>query len=298
MILIDNGSTNGTLINGKRRRQMELEAEHEIAMGEYTITIEPLNEATQVIKKPQPPATNDYQLNIGMAQQAHSLESDQEGILSRVNALFSIKRFLYAFWAGFWLLNGLDKFFNGAWFGVTRDAKMIGYFERLLLPPELALTFLYAIAIFEVIVGLVFLVTLLYPRLPKNIRLLAFKASMLIFAMFSVGDILFGDRAELWEHGTFMILALLSFFLYTLRQQATVTEDEEQHSPAPHVRQPAYGPQWLMALRNVGGSTMLQVAMGNSQQKLSADLILNATGEGQNDLAKMPVWYDENKVAT
>jgi hypothetical protein len=276
----------------------DLEAEDKIAMGEWTITIERVNEETQVITRRQAPATNDYQLNIGMAQQPHSLESDQEGILSRVNALFSIKRFLYVFWAAFWLLNGLDKFFNGAWFGVTRDAKMIGYFERLLLPPELAISFLYGIAIFEVMVGLVFLVTLLYPRLPKNIRLLAFKASMLIFAMFSVGDILFGDRAELWEHGTFMILALLSYFLYTLRQQATVTSEEERHSPAPHVQQPAVSPQWLMALRNVGGSTMLQEAMGNPQQKLSADLILNATCEGQNHLAKMPVWYDENKVAT
>jgi hypothetical protein len=123
VILIDKGSTNGTLINGKRRRQMELEAVDEIAMGEYTITIEPLNEETQVIKKPQPPATNDYQLNLGY-DSSHSEESDQEGILSRVNAVFSIKRFLYAFWGGFWLLNGLDKFFNGAWFGVTRDLRI------------------------------------------------------------------------------------------------------------------------------------------------------------------------------
>jgi hypothetical protein len=53
-----------------------------------------------------------------------------------------------------------------------------------LLPPSLAITFLYGIAIFEIIVGLVFLVTLVYPHLPKSIRLLAFKASMLIFAMF------------------------------------------------------------------------------------------------------------------
>ncbi len=274
VILIDNGSTNGTLINGKRRRQMELEAEDEIAMGEYTITVEPLNEDTQVVKKPPPPATNatnNYQLNLGMAQQPHISESNQESLWSRLNAQIGIKRLLYVFWAAFWLLNGLDKFFNGVWFGVTRDAKMIAYFESLSLPPELALTFLYGIGIFEIIVGLVFLVALVNPRLPKSIHLLAFKSSMLIFAMFSVGDILFGDRGELWEHGTFMILALLSYFLYTLRQQATVTKEQERHSPAPHVRQPSVSPQWLMGLRNVGGSPMLQVALSNPQQKLSAD---------------------------
>lgn len=37
---------------------------------------------------------------------------------------------------------------------------------------------------------------------------------MLIFLAFSTGDILFGDRAELWEHGTFMVLTLMTYQLY------------------------------------------------------------------------------------
>ncbi len=97
-------------------------------------------------------------------------------------------------------------------------------FDRLLLPPEMALTFLYGIGIFETILGTIFLIALLFPMLPKNIRHLAFKASFLIFLMFSVGDILFGDRAELWEHGTFMILVISTYRLYlnqTLQQYDT-----------------------------------------------------------------------------
>ena len=42
---------------------------------------------------------------------------------------------------------------------------------------------------------------------------------MFIFLAFSVGDILFGDRQELWEHGTFMVLTLLTYQLYIGRAQ-------------------------------------------------------------------------------
>jgi len=167
--------------------------------------------------------------------------------LNRLNALLSIKRLLYLFWGCFWLLNGLDKFFNGylingknvGWFGVYRDPKMIAYFERLFLPPEMALTFLYCIGIFETILGTIFLIALFFPMLPKSTRHLAFKASFLIFVMFSVGDILFGDRAELWEHGTFMILTISTFRLYlnqTLQQHDS--EPQQTRWPTPPLQPP------------------------------------------------------------
>lgn len=145
---------------------------------------------------------------------------------------------LYAFWAMFWTLNGLDKFFNGTmvqgpsgprlegWFGVNRDAKFIDYFSRLHLPGELALGCLYFFAVLEVIVGITFLAILVNRKLPGVVNRVAFKASMLIFLAFSTGDILFGDRAELWEHGTFMILTLMTYQLYLGRalEHADVVE--------------------------------------------------------------------------
>ncbi|MBW3572267.1 MAG: hypothetical protein KY467_14290 [Gemmatimonadetes bacterium] len=136
---------------------------------------------------------------------------------------------LYAFWAVFWLLNGLDKFFNGTqevgpfgprtvgWFGVNRDEKFIDYFSRLYLPEEMALAALYTFAVVEIVVGAVFLVMLLRPRVDTMVHRLAFKMNMLLFFAFSVGDILFGDRQELWEHGTFMILTLMTYQLYLAR---------------------------------------------------------------------------------
>ena len=137
-----------------------------------------------------------------------------------------MENILYAFWGFFWTLNGLDKFFNGVptetafgtvavgWFGVNRDDKMIHYFARLGLPEELALAFLYGIAALEITIGIVFFVLMIRRTVPGFVQRLTFKMSMLVFLMFSVGDILFGDRQELWEHGTFMILALVTFRLF------------------------------------------------------------------------------------
>ena len=62
----------------------------------------------------------------------------------------------------------------------------------------------------EIVVGVLFLAILLYRKMPAVYRRLVFKASMFIFLVFSVGDIFFGDRQELWEHGTFMVLTLLA----------------------------------------------------------------------------------------
>lgn len=134
---------------------------------------------------------------------------------------------LYAFWAVFWVLNGLDKFFNGVprkhptygnyvegWFGTNRDDKFIHYFSRLHLPEELALGSLYTFGVAEVLLGGVFLWILATRAAPGMVHRLAFKGNMLLFFVFSTGDILFGDRMELWEHGTFMILTLMTYQLY------------------------------------------------------------------------------------
>ena len=67
------------------------------------------------------------------------------------------------------------------------------------------------IALLEILLGLSFLFDLFTRRRHYNLIRLNFKLSMLIFFGFSIFDILFGDRMELWEHGTFLILATIHF---------------------------------------------------------------------------------------
>ncbi len=137
---------------------------------------------------------------------------------------------LFLFWASYWVLNGGDKFFEfftmhpTGWYGANRDVQIIDYFQRLYLPKELALISLYSIGVLELLLGLTFLALFIWSILPEKMRenkeglfadrtihRLAFKGSILVFIMFSIGDILFGDRDELWKHGTFIILCLYTY---------------------------------------------------------------------------------------
>ena len=151
-----------------------------------------------------------------------------------------VEYILYAFWASFWLLNGFDKFFGGeeiqlteatrtifdtgdvrevGWYGTTRDAKFIWYFEKLHLPAAAAQATLYSFAVLQIIVGTLFAAMLVFPRSPAALHRVCFKASMIVFLVFCAGDILFGDRIELWEHGTFMILILVTYMLFLSRYE-------------------------------------------------------------------------------
>ncbi|MGQ0656014.1 MAG: hypothetical protein ACT4P4_27800 [Betaproteobacteria bacterium] len=159
---------------------------------------------------------------------------------------------VFAFWAVFWGLNGFDKFVNGTsatntavtsgvvldaagavrlrvhptqsmgWYGVTRDPKFIAYFRTLHLSPHSALTVLCAIGVSQVLLFALF-AALLWRSLRRTSRSrfadevlprLGFKASALIFIGFIGGDIMFGDRMEVWEHGTYLILVLASWDLW------------------------------------------------------------------------------------
>lgn len=105
-----------------------------------------------------------------------------------------VEYILYAFWASFWLLNGFDKFFSGeeiqlteatrtifdtgdvrevGWYGTTRDAKFIWYFEKLQLSPTLALATLYTFAVLQIVVGTLFAAMLALPRSPAALHRLS-----------------------------------------------------------------------------------------------------------------------------
>ena len=164
-------------------------------------------------------------------------------MMNKLNKIFSGITVIIAFWGLFWLLNGLDKFYNGTnqpnlavtrgvimapgsdseilykmhpmepmgWFGVNRDSKMVAYFNRLGIHENVALGSLYSIAILEILIGLGFLYSLFAGDKRYEIVRLTFKISMAIFFGFSIFDILCGDRTELWEHGTFLILATIHY---------------------------------------------------------------------------------------
>ncbi|PZD94134.1 hypothetical protein DNH61_19465 [Paenibacillus sambharensis] len=144
-------------------------------------------------------------------------DSSQRGAHRFLKALdnkLSFAFIVHGFWAMFWLLNGLDKFFNHNYFyGVTRDEKFANYFATLNLPGYISAICLYAISVIEILLAIAFVVLAVKSASNKSLQSLAFKISMLIFFVFSAGDILFGDRAELWEHGTFLILVMTSFML-------------------------------------------------------------------------------------
>ena len=50
VVLIDQGSTNGTFLNGKRQQEVVVEAGDEIKVGEWTITLELLDDATLAVQ--------------------------------------------------------------------------------------------------------------------------------------------------------------------------------------------------------------------------------------------------------
>ncbi|MEM9481018.1 MAG: hypothetical protein AAGA58_15305 [Verrucomicrobiota bacterium] len=156
--------------------------------------------------------------------------------------LFRFEKILYIFWFFFWFLNGLDKYFNGVfmkndqwgkwyqgWFGVNRDEKFIHYFSRLDLPPWMAITSLHVFAIFEIIIGIAFLMMFFQKEPRSSFVRFAFKGGILLFVVFMIGDILFGDRMELWEHGTFLIITLITYQFYLTRFDEYVELIGEKH---------------------------------------------------------------------
>lgn len=111
------------------------------------------------------------------------------------------------------------------WYGVNRDDKFANYFSRLYLPPVVATVSLYFFAVLEIVLAALFL--LLFVKQfgrddfsktglfgDRTIHRFVFKASIWIFIAFLTGDILFGDRAEVWEHGTFLLMTLITYDLW------------------------------------------------------------------------------------
>ncbi len=132
------------------------------------------------------------------------------------------------------------------WYGVNRDAKFINYFRTLNLPQPVAVVSLYFFAILEIILAILFFwlfvrqffdhtaeendgkISLIEDR---TIHRLIFKASIWIFIAFITGDILFGDRVEVWEHGTFLVMTLVTYDLWFRTDQFFIEMKKNANDP-------------------------------------------------------------------
>ncbi len=185
---------------------------------------------------------------------------------------------LLLFWALFWGLNGFDKFFDGkseilfekwasrgsvvdmsgnvvytvqplnpvGWFGVNYEDQMASYFKTIHVPRNVAIGLVYTFAVFEILIGLLFLILFLWQLLSeereakrnmftdRTLHRLAYKASVVMFVILSVAYQLFGDRARLWETGTYLAMTLIAYdmwyrtdrFLLGLRQKRLAGIDD------------------------------------------------------------------------
>lgn len=171
-------------------------------------------------------------------------------LLVRMNDRVRPLSLLSAYWSLFWLLNGLDKFVNGTMqpmiadglargvivdeagqvestlyglevtglFGVNRNAKTIAFFDRIGLPEPVSLGLLYSTAALEIALAALFVLGLVALSRGHSVHssytALAYKLSMLLFMVFSMIDILIGERIELWEHNSFLLVLMVSYLWF------------------------------------------------------------------------------------
>ncbi|MGQ0656015.1 MAG: hypothetical protein ACT4P4_27805 [Betaproteobacteria bacterium] len=173
-----------------------------------------------------------------------------KALLERVDQRCTVSVLLLSFWALFWALNGADEFFNGTtepnvavtsgvaldsegapafrihplqpvgWYGVSNAARFVAWFGQLGLPASAALATLYALSVAQLVVAAIFFYLAARatrrepPAASRRLHQGAFVASAALFVVLCVLDILFGERAELWQHGTYLVLVLLSYELW------------------------------------------------------------------------------------
>lgn len=158
------------------------------------------------------------------------------GFLSRLNKFFNgTSQVIFERWAsqGYLVDNERNIVYSiqpserVGWYGVNRDAKFANYFRTLNLPPIVSSITLYFFAILEIIIAILFFWLFIRQFTrdrekddlknlfnDRTIHRLIFKASIWIFIAFITGDILFGDRIEVWEHGTYLLMTIITYDLW------------------------------------------------------------------------------------
>lgn len=138
------------------------------------------------------------------------------GLLVRIHNKASIGAVLSFYWFVFWLLNGFDKFLNAdTFYGVNFKMGL----ENVMLPAlglstGLASPLAIIVGVIEVVLGLLFLVSLIAFATKKPHRYEVGAAciglSVLFFALLTAGAILLGERGHVMTQGLFIGTLLVS----------------------------------------------------------------------------------------
>jgi len=134
-----------------------------------------------------------------------------------------IRYFILIFWSLFWLLNVIDKLIGGAHFlfvGKDRFATIERFFDSIGLgSPIYANIALIITAALETFAFVFFFGALLH-FIKKNIDatrswfFVGIALTLTTLTYFSIGDQIFGDHSELLEHGTYWLIAILSWIIF------------------------------------------------------------------------------------
>lgn len=134
---------------------------------------------------------------------------------------------LIFYWLMFWLMNGLDKFYNRqsfslfTWYGNDRNPKFTMYFDRIALSEEWVNPVLYLVGVLEIAIAIFLAISLWFYKTnfskDKKLDKKWFKIGMLwggaTFVGFTIIDVILGDRLELLEHSTYLILICVTYQL-------------------------------------------------------------------------------------
>ena len=152
--------------------------------------------------------------------------------LSKKKEVRITRLFLIIFWWFFWLLNVIDKFIMDQtflWVGKNRVAQLIKYFASIGID-EVSIPIVFFIFFtFLEIIALVFMTIALWfyfkkeKKHTRNAFFYGMLMSLVIFSFFSIGDQIFGDRDELFEHSIYWILAVISWFVYIRIERPNTT---------------------------------------------------------------------------
>ena len=151
-----------------------------------------------------------------MNDQASTNAPGIAGLLVRIHNTVSVGTVLSLYWFLFWLLNGFDKFLNNdTFYGVNFKMALEGaLLPSLGLDTSLASPLAAIVGIIEVVLGLLFLVSLLAFATRKPHRYEVANAcivlSVLFFALLTAGAILFGARDHVMTQGLFIGTLLVS----------------------------------------------------------------------------------------
>ena len=134
-----------------------------------------------------------------------------------------IRFLILLYWSLYWLFNSLDKVIGGSeflWVGKDRFA----LFERFFASagwgnPMVADVALIIVAGLEIFAFLFFTGALIYllqkkQGLSRSWFVVATVLTLTIFSVFSIGDQIFGDHAELLEHTLYWVVSLFSWVVF------------------------------------------------------------------------------------